>query len=146
MKVTTYERWTVVMALAAAAIGCLTQASNEAYGWYFVAVVFIAFAWLVLQLPTREPELVAGGRVADAAPGLYSVAVQFVGEAPLVFERLISEGWTIGGAGWATAKAPGVAILEVSGAGPDAVRHAAERAVRQTGCAISGVGPARRIK
>lgn len=55
MRVTSTQRWVSVGLLLLFAYFSLELADRLEWGWYFVAAVLLAFAWLVLQLPGPMP-------------------------------------------------------------------------------------------
>lgn len=145
MKLSLLEKCVSIAVFLLAAGGSLLLADNERYGWYFVAVVLIALAWLALQLPRRLPATVPLAEVVELPTGRgqrFEVPVQFSGEAPLVFDRLTADGWSIGGAGPVFGPGLGMVVLEVTTTAAQSARAIAGRAVRRAGADVRRVGAA----
>lgn len=117
------------------------------WGWYLVGAALLALAWLILSLPgtstpaARPPASTDGKRT-------YAVAIAFRGSPPVVFDRLLGQGWKLGGHGPCDASPDheGCVTLEVPAGGPEVARVEASKAVKKAGARIERIGQAMPVK
>lgn len=149
MRLTSTQRWVTVSLAVLFAFLSLAAASADQWAWYMVAAVFLAIAFLAVNLPPATEEVLPRATEVGVRGELFEVAVAFVGEPALVFDRLLGAGWRIGGHGncGPGRDHDGFAALEVSAGDSEAARRAAGRAVQQAGARqVMEIGEARRLR
>lgn len=153
MRVTPQQRW-ITFAVSIFAAGCSVKLASDggAFGWpppgwawYIVAVLFLVAAWMVAILPSPPADApVIRRSPAEASERRWAVAIAFHGAPPLVFDRLLADGYKIGGHGPCD-DAPdhdGFVTVEVWATSRDLARGKAGRAVRTAGARVEKIGEA----
>lgn len=147
LKITPRQRAGAGMAALLLAGFCGLVLGRANSGWFLVALVFLALAFLVLQLPAATPDSRAAPAPGKRLLLIFEVPVAFIGEPLQVLGRLQADGWKLGGHGFCNAiDHDAYAVLETEAVTSQAAAAAAGRAVEAVGAVVTRVGEPKVIR